>query len=133
MMFPHLILSVVFTQSGFDKLADWKGNVSWIRSHFANSPLRHMSKGLLLVLTGLEFVGGLLGFIGFGLDLFANATELASTTLEISLVLIGLALVGLMIGQRLAKDYAGAASLVGYCLLFTASFYFFTLMHPLAN
>ena len=33
-------LIVTFLQSGFDKLIDWKGNLSFIKDHFKNSPLK---------------------------------------------------------------------------------------------
>jgi len=122
MVFPHIILSIVFTQSGFDKLFDWNGNLTWIRSHFAKSPLGPFSKLLLVVLSFLETLGGVLGLLGSCLTLFTGFQELATAFLEMSLVLLACALIGLMVGQRMAKDYAGAASLTGYCILLTLSF-----------
>ena len=131
MVFPHLILSIVFAQSGIDKLMNWNSNLSWIRGHFANSPLNQASKWLLIMLTGLETLGGVLGLIGVGLALAFDFQGAAATALEFSLLILGLALTGLMIGQRMAKDYAGAANLVGYCLLLGMSFLFITLVQDL--
>jgi uncharacterized membrane protein YphA (DoxX/SURF4 family) len=36
-----LFLTVTFLQSGIDKLLDWKGNLSFITTHFKNSPLKN--------------------------------------------------------------------------------------------
>ena len=82
MVFPHLILSIVFAQSGIDKLMNWNSNLSWIRGHFANSPLNRASKWLLIMLTGLETLGGVLGLIGVGLALAFDFQGAAATALE---------------------------------------------------
>ena len=34
------ILAILFLQSGLDKIFDWKGNLSWLKSHFGSSPLK---------------------------------------------------------------------------------------------
>ena len=36
-----LFLIVTFLQSGIDKLTDWNGNLSFIKGHFKNSPLKN--------------------------------------------------------------------------------------------
>jgi hypothetical protein len=126
-LFPHLILSIVFVQSGLDKICDWNGNLSWVQSYFSKSPLRSISKGLLVLLTFLETLGGTLGLIGASIALLTGLNGIASDALLVSMVLSGLALLGLMLGQRLAKDYAGAANLVGYCLLLALSFLLYSL------
>jgi len=120
--FPHLILSIVFSQSGMDKLLDWKGNLTWIRAHFAKSPIAPAAALLLVLLTMLETLGGVLGLIGVGMALWFGFNALSLLVLEISLVLLGFALAGLMLGQRIAKDYAGAANLTGYCILLSLCF-----------
>jgi len=35
-----VLLAITFIQSGYDKVMDWKGNVSWLKEHFANTPLK---------------------------------------------------------------------------------------------
>ncbi|MFT7350264.1 MAG: hypothetical protein ACI8VZ_002587, partial [Candidatus Paceibacteria bacterium] len=37
-----LFLLITFLQSGIDKLIDWKGNLSWLTGHFAETPLKNM-------------------------------------------------------------------------------------------
>ena len=34
-------LAILFLQSGLDKVIDRKENLNWLRSHFANSPLKN--------------------------------------------------------------------------------------------
>lgn len=126
LLFPQLILGVVFIQSGLDKILDWRGNLSWIQEHFSKSPLRRMTGFLLFILTVLESLGGLLSLVGAALVLILGLDAGSAVLLEVGLIGIGLALIGLMIGQRLAKDYAGAASLVNYCILLAISFFCYT-------
>jgi len=126
--FPQLILSIVFAQSGFDKMSDWNGNRTWLQSYFANSPFKSITTWLLIILTALETLAGFLGLMGVTVGLIWGLDGFASIALSLSMVFTGLALAGLMLGQRLAKDYAGAANLVGYCLLLALSFLFYSLI-----
>ncbi len=128
LLFPQLILGVVFIQSGLDKVLDWRGNLSWIQDHFSKSPLRNLTGFLLLILTALETIGGLFSLVGSAIVLIFGFDELSSVLIEVGLLGIGLALIGLMLGQRLAKDYAGAATLVNYCILLAISFFCFTIL-----
>ena len=45
-----LFLIVTFLQSGVDKLIDWKGNLSFIKVHFKNSPLKNSVPLLLAII-----------------------------------------------------------------------------------
>lgn len=87
-----------------------------------------MTGSLLVFLTALETSGGLLSLLGSGMVLIFGLNEMSSMLLEMGLLCIALALIGLMIGQRLAKDYAGASSLVGYCILLFIGFLSFTIL-----
>lgn len=108
-----LFLTILFLQSGIDKLVDRKGNFNWLNEHFANSPLRKHVPLMLGTVTILEISAGLLSAIGFvtlliwGIKFWAFLGTLFSA---INLVL-------LFFGQRMAKDYAGAAALVNYFIL----------------
>src|SRR4029077_15488335 len=46
--------AVLFLQSGFDKVFDRKGNLEYMTSHFAKSPLRNIVPMLLGVMNVLE-------------------------------------------------------------------------------
>ncbi|RMG61736.1 MAG: DoxX family protein [Bacteroidetes bacterium] len=108
-----LFLGVLFLQSGLDKVFDWKGNLSWLKEHFAQSPLRNMVPMLLGIITLTELAAGLMSAVGAGLFLVTGGLWLSASGAALS----GLALLMLFTGQRLAKDYAGAATLVSYFIL----------------
>jgi len=106
-------LIVTFIQSGADKLVDWKGNVSFITGHFKNSPLKNSVPVLVAIILVLELVAGVLMIIGAYQLYISGAKEIALLGIELSAV----TLIFLLIGQRLAKDYAGAMTLAVYFLI----------------
>jgi putative oxidoreductase len=108
-----LFLTVTFIQSGLDKLLDWKGNLSFITEHFQNSPLKNSVPLLLAVILILEIVAGLLMSFGIYQLFTSGAKEIALLGTELSAIV----LIFLLIGQRLAKDYAGAMSLAVYFII----------------
>ncbi|HJT80964.1 MAG TPA: hypothetical protein VJ719_07195 [Chthoniobacterales bacterium] len=112
-----IFLAILFLQSGIDKLVDRKGNLEWLTGHFAKSPLANLVPLLLLAITGLELVAGILSLIGTGQLLFARTSTFAFYGACTSVV----ALLALFFGQRMAKDYPGAATLVPYFLLGTVA------------
>lgn len=108
-----LFLIVTFLQSGMDKLTDWNGNLEFIKGHFAKSPLRNMVPFLLGVILVLEIVAGLLMTFGVYQLYTSGGKEIALLGVELSAV----SLICLLIGQRLAKDYAGAMTLAIYFII----------------
>ena len=108
-----LFLIVTFIQSGIDKLLDWKGNVAFIADHFKNSPLKNSVPLLLGIILILEIVAGFFMCVGVFQLYTSEAKEIASLGIELS----GITLIFLLIGQRLAKDYAGAMSLAVYFII----------------
>lgn len=100
---------VLFIQSGLDKVFDQKGNLAWMTPHFANSPLKALVPLLLSLLTVLELSAG--AMCGFGLVMLFFGTVRWAT---VGLAFVCLALVSLFAGQRIAKDYAGAATIATY-------------------
>ena len=112
-------LSVLFLQSGIDKVVDRRGNLEWLTGHFSKSPLRGMVPVLLLTITILELLAGVLTGIGAALVVMTRDSTIAFY----GAVLAGTAILALFFGQRMAKDYAGAASLVPYFLLTLAAIY----------
>jgi hypothetical protein len=108
-----LLLAITFLQSGLDKVLDWKGNLGWLTGHFSKSPLRGVVAPMLLTLTLLELATGALCAAGVVPLLLSGGTRLALGGVALS----GLTFVALFFGQRMAKDYAGAAGLVPYFLV----------------
>ena len=104
--------AVVFVQSAADKLLDRKGNLAYIGDVFKNAPTPgSMVPVLFWTLTLLEASAGALCTLGILTGSFASeGMGVASAGVALS----GLALVSLIAGQRLAKDYAGAAVIAAY-------------------
>lgn len=108
-----LFLIVTFLQSGIDKVTDWNGNLSFIKEHFKNSPLKNMVPLLLAIILVIELVAGAFMFVGIFNLATTGSKELALLGVQLS----ALTLIFLLIGQRLAKDYAGAMTLAVYFLI----------------
>tara|TARA_B110000971_G_scaffold28144_1_gene25219 strand:- start:70 stop:468 length:399 start_codon:yes stop_codon:yes gene_type:complete len=108
-----IFLIVTFIQSGIDKLLDWNGNVSFIKEHFKNSPLKSTVPLLLGIVLIIEIIAGILMSIGVYELYTSESKEIALLGVELSAI----ALIFLLIGQRLAKDYAGAMSLGVYFII----------------
>src|SRR5256885_4189412 len=112
-------LAILFLQSGLDKIFDWRGNLEWLRSHFAKSPLAGMVPVMVFAITTLEVAAGLLSAIGCALIIFSRNSSVAFYGAIISAI----AIIALFFGQRMAKDYAGAAVLVPYFLVALSAIY----------
>ena len=108
-----LFLIVTFVQSGIDKMLDWKGNVDFIKDHFKNSPFKNSVPLLLAIILIIEIIAGLLMIVGVYQIYTSEAKEIALLGVELSAI----TLILLLIGQRLAKDYAGAMSLAVYFII----------------
>jgi len=118
-IFASAFLAILFLQSGFDKVLDRRGNLEWLKGHFAKSPLAGIVPTLLIVITILEIAAGALSGIGCLLVMFLRDSTLAFY----GAILSAVAITALFFGQRIAKDYAGAAVLVPYFLLSLAAMY----------
>ena len=114
------LFAVLFLQSGIDKITDRKGNLEWLTGHFASSPLAGFVTLLLTTLTIVEIAAGAISLVGVAFILISKTYCLAFAGTALS----GIALVMLFFGQRLAKDYAGAASLIPYFILAVIDLYF---------
>ena len=118
-IFGSAFLAILFLQSGIDKIIDHRGNLEWLRGHFAKSPLGGVVPILLTAITVLEVAAGTLSAIGCIMLIVSRETTLAFYGAVISAVVI----IALFFGQRMAKEYAGAAVLVPYFLLALAAIY----------
>lgn len=110
-------LAILFLQSGLDKVFDWEGNKGYIAGYFAKSPLAGFSTIMLAQITVLEVVVGLASAGGCAQLLLTKSSFVAF----VGASLAGVNVLALFFGQRLAKDYAGAAGMVPYALFAIAS------------
>lgn len=108
-----LFVAILFIQSGLDKVFDWKGNLEWLTGHFSKTFLNRFVWIMLAKLTVLELATGILSGVGVVYCLATGST----IVIFYAAVLGALTVIGLFFGQRLAKDYPGAAVLVPYFIL----------------
>lgn len=105
-----LFLIVTFLQSGYDKLFYWKDNLNWLKQHFSKTIIKNnvpIALGLILV---LELITSILGIVG-AIELLVGSTTKYGYYAG---VLGSITLLCLLFGQRLAKDYDGARTIVIY-------------------
>ena len=118
-IFASGFLAILFLQSGIDKIIDRRGNLEWLKGHFAKSPLAGIVPTLLTTITILELAAGALSAVGCVFIVLSRDSSLAFYGAIISAV----AIIALFFGQRMAKDYPGAAVLIPYFLLALVAIY----------
>lgn len=118
-LFCAAFLAILFIQSGLDKVFDWKGNLEWLTGHFSNTFLAPVVPVMLATITLLETLTGVLAAAG-ALYLLIEGN---SIVIFAAAVLGAASITALFMGQRIAKDYAGAAILVPYFILMLAAMY----------
>lgn len=111
---PQLVLlvfiAITFLQSGLDKILDWKGNLSWLKSHFSKTFLASVVPLLLATITLAEIITGtaaIIAVIGWFADSYSDFALYSALGACITLLM-------LLFGQRVAKDYDGARTIVIY-------------------
>ena len=112
---PAIIIALVFfaitfIQSGYDKIMDWKGNVAWLKGHFANTIIKNQVPQSLLLILVLEVLAGAFCVIAIIENLVNEGLQFAFWAAVLSCI----TLLFLLLGQRLAKDYDGARTIVIY-------------------
>jgi hypothetical protein len=112
-------LAILFLQSGIDKVIDRRGNLEWLKGHFAKSPLSGIVPLMVFVITIFELTSGALSLIGCALIIFSRDPTIACY----GAVLSAVSILALFFGQRMAKEYAGAGVLAPYFLLTLAAIY----------
>ena len=118
-IFASGFLAILFLQSGIDKIIDWRGNLEWLKGHFAKSPLAGIVSALLTTITIVEVAAGTLSAVGCVVMIFSRDSTVAFYGAIVSAV----AIIALFFGQRMAKDYPGAAVLIPYFLLALVAIY----------
>jgi hypothetical protein len=112
-VFVCAFFAACFIQSGLDKVFDWKGNLEFLTGHFGKTFLRGQVPMMLGTVTIVEVLAG-----------FTSAASVVSLLLRgpalLPVVALSLACLNFLLlfaGQRIAKDYAGAASLAAYFMV----------------
>ena len=105
-----LFLALTFVQSAHDKIFEWKGNVEWLKSHFANTFIKNQVPLALALVLILELITAVLTLTGC-VQLLTNSGRIFG---YYGAVFSCLTLILLLLGQRLAKDYDGARTIAIY-------------------
>ena len=108
-----LFLLITFLQSGIDKIIDWKGNLSWLKSHFSDTFLCKIVPLLLSTILIIEIITAIFCVIGIYNLIVDNNTSYAIGAMFSACI----ALLMLLFGQRVAKDYAGALTITCYFIV----------------
>ncbi|MGI8811789.1 MAG: DoxX family protein [Pyrinomonadaceae bacterium] len=108
-----LLVAILFIQSGLDKVFDWKGNLEWLTGHFSKTFLAGIVQMMVATITVLELATGVLSAAGIVYFFIAGSTIVIFYAAAVG----ALSITGLFFGQRVAKDYPGAAVLVPYFIL----------------
>lgn len=112
-LFAALLVGILFIQSGLDKVFDWKGNLEWLTGHFSKTFLSRFVPVMFATITVLEVATGLIAAVGIVYFLVTGSRAVMFA----AGVLGAAAITALFFGQRIAKDYAGAAILIPYFIL----------------
>ncbi|RKN82791.1 DoxX family protein [Ulvibacterium marinum] len=105
-----LFLIITFLQSGIDKVFDWKGNLTWLKEHFAGTPLQNLVPALLGIVLLSETTAGILCAVGLYQIVIMGNDTIALYGAMMSCI----SLLMLLFGQRTAKDYEGAKTIAVY-------------------
>ncbi len=108
-----LFLIITFLQSGLDKMTDWNGNVSWLSDHFSKTFLKGMVPVMVGVVLVVEVVAGILCVVGLYNLLVDGSKVLGLYGTSLACI----ALLMLLFGQRIAKDYVGALTITCYFMV----------------
>ena len=113
--FVSFFFTILFLQSGLDKVLNFDGNLVYFKDHFKNTFFKNQVKLLLIFITILEVLTGGLSAFSFMSNL--NITLDFNSQLNnfyISQIFVLMTLICLFFGQRIAQDYAGAVNLAIY-------------------
>jgi|TARA_B110000444_G_scaffold29340_1_gene24434 hypothetical protein len=112
-LFVLTFFLIVFIQSGLDKVYDYKGNLSFLNTLLGGFFSSSLITLALVSVTILELTSGLLCLLGI-LDVVFNDSNLTGL---IGLIVGSFALLVLLFGQRVSKNYDGAKTIAVYFIL----------------
>ena len=114
-LFVLAFFLIVFIQSGIDKVFDFKGNLSFLNDLLGAFFSRPLITLALISVTILELLSGLLCLIGI-VDVLFNGSNFIGL---LGLIIGSFALLVLLFGQRVSKNYDGAKTIAIYLILAT--------------
>lgn len=103
-------LAITFIQSAYEKIMYRRQNIEWLTAHFAETPIRNIVPFSVTLLTVLELISGILCIAGCVELIARNERTLGLYGAIFSCITLLL----MLLGQRMAKDYDGARTIVIY-------------------
>ena len=104
---------IVFIQSGLDKIFDYKGNLNFLKDLLKIYFSPTLIELALISVTILEFISGILWLIGIIEFIFNDSNFIGL----LGLIIGSIALLVLLFGQRVSKNYDGAKTIAIYFIL----------------
>ncbi|MCS5525332.1 MAG: DoxX family protein [Candidatus Poseidoniia archaeon] len=120
-MLVSTFLAAIYLQSGIDKIVDRQGNLDFMGEHFSGTILAGSFHYGLTTITVTELLAGALSATGVVWLLLGWGAVPGM----VGALFAGISSCILMAGQRLAKDYVGAAALVPYFLIAIIGLYIY--------
>ena len=108
-----IFFSIVFFQSSIDKINDRESNLKFFNQHFKGTFFQNYTSISLNLLALLEITSAFLCCLG----IFYKLLYYNSIFIYYGLLMSAIVLLSLLLGQRLAKDYVGAADITIYFIL----------------
>lgn len=104
---------IVFIQSGLDKIFDYKGNLNFLKDLLKIYFSPTLIELALISVTILELTSGILCLIGI-INFVSNDSNFIGL---LGLIIGSIALLVLLFGQRVSKNYDGAKTIAIYFIL----------------
>ncbi|MEC8617151.1 MAG: DoxX family protein [Bacteroidota bacterium] len=114
LLFILTFLSIVFIQSALDKIFNWKGNLEFTTSTLTNKFPPMLVRFALLNVLLLEFTGGF-GSLGGVVEIMVGNSTLYMA--KLGTITSSLALLILLLGQRISQNYVDAKTIVIYFIV----------------
>ena len=114
LLFILTFLSIVFIQSALDKIFNWKGNLEFTTSTLTNKFPPMLVRFTLLNVLLLEFTGGF-GSLGGVVEIMVGNSTLYMA--KLGTITSSLALLILLLGQRISQNYVDAKTIVIYFIV----------------
>ncbi|HQE34200.1 DoxX family protein [Flavobacterium alvei] len=105
-----VFLALTFIQSAYEKIFYWQENIDWLKEHFSKTRLKNLVNPSLILLVIFELISGILSVVGI-IELLVNNGR---TFGFYGAIFSSITLLMMLFGQRLAKDYDGARTIVIY-------------------
>ena len=114
LLFVLAFLSIVFIQSGLDKIINWKGNLEFTSSTLSSKIPSFLVVFALFVVLILETFGGFASLGGIIELIFCKDQYLWA---QIGTSCCSFALLVLLLGQRISQNYVDAKTIVIYFIV----------------